>query len=306
MAGADGLSRKERSKLQGQIDTIKQAISKPQSKLTQFWTSTPVWGVAAVLLTLYISPRSVKVVYFLAWVILCSEFVRVGFFESNRSRRYVVNTLFSVSLAILIIIGWPYLPKPGPEPDFDRSLQAFGDKLMKKINDRSAEFPPATEIARGGGVEVYFGSPGASRGTEVQYKNQKQKQDIFDRGAKGGAFNARVLTIAPQQQYEDVTIWVRNNSDATLANIVVTISSNRLIDAITPGVRYVGKGGDLEYSFPDLKQFRKTGDQKQIVVRISTKSNMFDPTPLLVTVDGKDMAVPHSEIAEYTFMPLPS
>jgi hypothetical protein len=108
---------------------------KPKSKLREVWTSTPVWGAIGVLAALIISPFSVKFMYALVWLVLCVEFIRIKFGETGL-RRYAANAIFAVGLLATMIIGWPYLPKPKEEPNFDAALARFGDKLPEKIAAR--------------------------------------------------------------------------------------------------------------------------------------------------------------------------
>jgi hypothetical protein len=108
---------------------------KPKGKFKEFWTSTPLWGVVSVLLTLAISPWSVKVIYVFLWAILCFEFIRVKIFR-KKTFRYFLNGTFAVATATGFIVGWRYLPKPKEVPNLDAALAKFGDRLSDKIAAR--------------------------------------------------------------------------------------------------------------------------------------------------------------------------
>ncbi|MDR3411198.1 MAG: hypothetical protein P4L87_09690 [Formivibrio sp.] len=79
------------------------------SKLSQFWTSTPVWGGLGVLITLIVSPWSVKLVYFAMWAVFVFEFIRIKVYEDKRCIRFALNASFSLVLALGFIMGWPDL-----------------------------------------------------------------------------------------------------------------------------------------------------------------------------------------------------
>jgi hypothetical protein len=57
-----------------------------------------------------------------------------------------------------------------------------------------ADSPKENVKAQYGEIEVYFGSPSSSRGTEVRFKNDREKQQLFVKGAGGGAFTTRTAT----------------------------------------------------------------------------------------------------------------
>ena len=117
-------------------------------KISEFWTSTPVWSVISVLITLIVSPWSIALVYTVLWAVLCFEFIRLEIFE-RRLRRYLANIVFAVIVGISFRSGWPYLPKPKNQPNLDQALEVLGDRIVDKISARLARQAPLRLLLHG-------------------------------------------------------------------------------------------------------------------------------------------------------------
>ena len=154
-----------------------------RSKLETFWSSTPVWGVLGLLGGAMISILSLKIVFGLAWAVLCFEFVRIRVFENGVLRRSS-NVAFAVVLGAAFIATWPIVPKPKEPASLDQEMNAFSQRfpwLSKAPNDqplRSQEdgFLEPEQLSVSSGEE---GSKGLIVGKVV-----RMDQHYFNRGHK--------------------------------------------------------------------------------------------------------------------------
>lgn len=99
-----------------------------QQKLHELWNSNPLWTVMSMVSILLTYPWSIKFTYAIVWGVFCAQFIRLRVAE-NRRTRYALNVVFSLFLAIGLLIAWPYIPKPKEQPDFDRSLASLSGKI---------------------------------------------------------------------------------------------------------------------------------------------------------------------------------
>lgn len=318
----------ENTRLQREIEERDKKISKlesvptashaadRQSKVFEFWSSTPVWGAFGVLTGVILSRVTSRValenltaatIFIGFWIVICIEFVRLRAVE-NRFGRYVANAAFAVTLGMCLVVGWRFLPKTQSEPDVADSVVNEIRSIAPWLFERPAENLPAAgkdKQISSNQIEVYFGGPESSRGTEVHFASAQQERQLFLDGGKGGKFDTRLFPEYSGQRVQQIQILVRNVSESALLNGSVTITSDRMIEPVTTGAR-LGKGFALIYDFSELRPYADGAQELAIVVQISTKSSAYDPTPLLVTITGQGLRSPHSEIMEFAFMPLPS
>jgi hypothetical protein len=128
MAGADGLTRKERSKLQVQIDAIKESLKREPAKFSTFWGSTPIWTGIGVLIGAMASQLSLKLLFVAVWGIFVFEFVRVGFFK-EKVAKLIGNMLAGIMLAVIFIGLWRLSPKPKEPTTVDQEMNAFAQRF---------------------------------------------------------------------------------------------------------------------------------------------------------------------------------
>jgi hypothetical protein len=156
-----------------------------------------------------------------------------------------------------------------------------------------------------GEVEVYFGYPSSSRGTAVVANTMTQRKAVFDKAVEGGTFNTKLLPGYPKQQFQEIPIVVRNSGNGAIQNMSVNIAANTFIEPLTPDGKF-GEGNSIVYDIPELPPYTMGAQERILIVKIRSEASAFNPDALIVTVRGKGIKSPHSEVMKYAFMPLPS
>ena len=162
---------------------------------------------------------------------------------------------------------------------------------------------PAQLPASPGNVEIFFG---AIRGEDVSFKTLGEMSKILnDTGIKSSSVS-ELLTIPNSATDATFTFSVRNTSNVPIKNATITVASNHMLGgAIGPGMRVLSHG-EREYDISELKPYKQAGADVAITLDMSARvSSAFDPTRLLVTVDGDTMPHPHSEAVNLGFVPRP-
>jgi hypothetical protein len=115
--------------------------NKPFSRI---WGSTPGWSAVAVLVSLLAAAQiSVKLLLLCIWATLWLEFVRAGFFSTQRNRR-IGNTIIGAVLGVFLVQLWPFL-KPKNQPTLDQQAELMTNRLSQKFPWLAS---PPTSIAR--------------------------------------------------------------------------------------------------------------------------------------------------------------
>jgi len=246
------------------------------------------------------------------WGVFCFEFWRLHVLEKGR-KRIIANCSFSAIMAALTALGWWYLPKAKSQPSSGHAVVAELRNVAPWLFEKPASNTkqtlsiqptlPKSEV-QSDQIEIYFGTPGASRGSVVAAAGPKEREKLFKKAIEGGTFDTRLLPAYMNQTFQDIPVIVRNVSKALVQNARIEVYSSKFIEPVTLGARYGNEG--VIYDIPELYPYSDGGKEVTLIVRIRSNSSAFDPTPILVTIYGKELSVPHSEIVKYAFMPLPA
>lgn len=200
-----------------------------------------------------------------------------AFAVSHPAWSYIIVATGAAALAVAY---WFILGKLAPSPDQDAATKESGH------------------------VEIYFGTAAAVRGDEVSYKTEEEKKLLLTKPSNGGHQTLIVQPFWSNQFLFRVPIYIRNISSVPITHVHVVVSSNRIMNPVSLNTRII-KETEFQYDFGELRPFRQTGNETNLLIEIPTKSSpMTDPAILLVTVTGDGLTTPYNEMIQYGFTPL--
>jgi hypothetical protein len=103
-----------------------------QSKLHDFWTSTPSWAAVGAMIGALASNISLWLIVVAAWVIVCIDFIRVGFF-SRGWRRNTANVVIPLALACLFFEVAKIAPRAASLPALDAYARTTVDAFAQRF-----------------------------------------------------------------------------------------------------------------------------------------------------------------------------
>lgn len=123
--------------LEGRMDTSMSAHpveeKHPQRKMAEFWGSTPAWGALGVMCGALVSQISLKIIFVIFWAVIVGEFIRIRV-SSDRTTRYVLNTVVAVVLATALWVGWTVFPKTKEPLSLDAQASVIAERLLSRLH----------------------------------------------------------------------------------------------------------------------------------------------------------------------------
>jgi hypothetical protein len=131
-----------------QISELKSKTPKAEeSKWRKMYNNSPIWGAIGVVAGIIVTgasahSRAANLViaggYFLFWVVLCVEFIRMKVVET-RPLRVFLNSVFCLFMFVALYAGWRITPKVTDQPDVIAELKTAAPWLFIKPNPDQSE-----------------------------------------------------------------------------------------------------------------------------------------------------------------------